>query len=244
MKRISLVVMGFAVLLLAVIGWNAYQKATDDTYQGMSMIPEQHKDIPLYVGLKPTENRYVTKGNLWAEVYEFYLQKLPDLGWTVAYEHSVLQDDDMHNDEAGGFHSRWTKEGFDGELWIGAYYDQSANQTKVIFDKVPVRHATTWIYPVPSSVCIYPSEEAESCDEMKDTTKIEELAAHINQAMDSEVEPMPQSHARIIDFGTIQVKVLYEPDQELYLISDKGIKLMKPEIEFLELANLPNSTKN
>jgi hypothetical protein len=35
-----------------------------------------------------------------------------------------------------------------------------------------------------------------------------------------------------------------EPDQEIYLMSDKGTKLMKPEKEFLELVNLPNSTKN
>lgn len=244
MKKTSLLVIGFAVLVLAVMGWNAYQRATDDTYQGMSIIPEQHEDIPLYEGLKPTENRYVIKGNHWAEVYAFYMQQLPDLDWTVEYEDSAFNDDDRQNDEAGGFYSRWTKEGFDGELWIGAHYDKFANQTKVIFDKVPSRHATTWIHDVPSSVCVYTGADAGSCDEITDGTQIEALTAHINHALDWEEDPLPRSYARIIEFGSLKVEILYEPDQEIYLISDKGTKLMKPEKEFLELVNLPNSTKN
>ncbi len=244
MKKTSLLVIGFAVLLLAVIGWSAYQRAADDTYQGMSIIPEQHKDIPLFEGLKPTENRYVIKGNHWAEVYAFYMQQLPDLDWTLEYDHSAFMDDDRQNDEAEGFRTRWTKEGFDGELWIWAHYDKFTNQTKVTFDSVAARHSKTWIHDVPSSVCVYTGADAGSCDEITDTTQIEALAAHINDAMDWEEGPLPRSHARIIDFGSSKVTVLYEPDEEIYLISEKGTKLMKPEKEFLELVNLPNSTKN
>lgn len=35
------------------------------------------------------------------------------------------------------------------------------------------------------------------------------------------------------------MNVYYESDKEIYLVSDKGAKFMKPEREFFELTNLP-----
>ncbi|MDC3413246.1 hypothetical protein NC797_14425 [Aquibacillus sp. 3ASR75-11] len=59
------------ITILITMGWLSYQKATDDTYEGMSIIPEQHKDIPLYKGLKPTQNEYVIRGNHWEKFMIF-----------------------------------------------------------------------------------------------------------------------------------------------------------------------------
>ncbi|CAH0295068.1 MULTISPECIES: hypothetical protein [Bacillaceae] len=44
MNKKNFLLIGSLVFLI-FLGWFAYQKATDDTYEGMSIIPEQHKDI-------------------------------------------------------------------------------------------------------------------------------------------------------------------------------------------------------
>ncbi|MFD2806102.1 hypothetical protein ACFSYB_14770 [Litchfieldia salsa] len=36
-------------------GLFVYQEVTDETYKGMSIIPEQHEDIPVFSGLEPLE---------------------------------------------------------------------------------------------------------------------------------------------------------------------------------------------
>ena len=120
--------------ILIIVAWSAYQKITDNTYEGMSIIPEKHKDIPLFEGLKPTNSEYVIKGNKWREVYSFYFDELHSLGWKVEYEGSALNDYNSDNDWAG-FNSKWTKEGFEGELWISAHFNKYEEQTEVIFDK-------------------------------------------------------------------------------------------------------------
>lgn len=65
---------------------------TDDTYEGMSIIPEQHKDIPLFKGLEPTRANYVIDGNHLNEVYNFYVNKLPELGWKSEFIKSEFDD--------------------------------------------------------------------------------------------------------------------------------------------------------
>jgi len=62
MSKLKWIACGFIVLFI-VISCFAYQKITDDTYMGMSIIPEQRTDLPLYKGLKPTEDEYVVEGN-------------------------------------------------------------------------------------------------------------------------------------------------------------------------------------
>lgn len=238
MKKLKWLVFGFVVVLV-VVSWFAYQKKTDDTYQGMSIIPEQHKDIPLYKGLNPTNSRYIIKGNYWKEIYAFYLHELPRLNWKIEYKDSTLNDNDAGNDWAGGFNSRWIKEGFDGELWIWSHYNQLEDQTEVVFDKHSIYNSTTWIHNVPSSICIYESENENKCVEINDNTKLEGVVGLINNAIDWKEERLPRSRTSFIDFGSIRVKVYYESDKEIYFVSEKGTKLMKPEREFFELTNLP-----
>ncbi|WP_079529511.1 hypothetical protein [Halobacillus hunanensis] len=122
------------ITVLIAAGWFTYEKITSDTYEGMTIVPERHKDIPLFNGLKPTEHQYVIKGNQWNDIYNFYLNELSFRGWKVEYEDSALYDDNNENDWSG-FSSRWRKEGFNGELWISAHYNQFTDQTEVIFDK-------------------------------------------------------------------------------------------------------------
>ncbi|WP_028784794.1 hypothetical protein [Thalassobacillus devorans] len=137
MNKKRLMLYGLIASLLISSGF-VYYKITDDTYEGMSIIPEQHKDIPVYQGLKPTKSNYVSLGNQWTEIYNFYLKELPELGWEVEHADSALDDNNSKNDWSG-FHSRWRKEGFDGELWISASYSQFENYTEVTFDKTPLR---------------------------------------------------------------------------------------------------------
>ncbi|MBM6618076.1 hypothetical protein [Bacillus suaedaesalsae] len=83
------------IVIFIIAIWLMYLQITDDTYEGMSIIPEQHNDIPLFKGLKPTSHQYVMKGNHWEDIYEFYMGKLPSLGWKVEYEQSALDDTDI-----------------------------------------------------------------------------------------------------------------------------------------------------
>lgn len=236
MKKINWLIFGFIVVLIA-FGWFVYQKITDDTYEGMSIIPEQHEDIPLFQGLEPTDRRYVMDGNRWMDIYDFYLKELPKHGWNIEYEDSALNDNDPENDW-GGFYSRWRKEGFDGELSVSAHYNQFEEQTEVTFDRNPIYKSTTWINNVPESICIYQSSTDEKCSEIKDKIKIEKIVGFINDAIDWNEEALPREKTSVIDFGDMKIKVHYEKEKEIYFQSEKGTKLMKPEPEFFKLTNL------
>jgi len=236
MKKINWLIF-VVILVLITVGWFVYQKITDDTYQGMSIIPEKHEDIPLFEGLEPTEHEYVIEGNRWIDIYEFYLKELPKLGWNIEYEGSALNDNDPDNDWSG-FHSGWRKEGFDGELGISAHYNQYEEQTEVSFDKTPIYNSTTWISNVPESICIYQSLNDEKCSEIKDKIKIQQIVSFINDAIDWKEEVSPREKSSVIDFGDMNIKVLYENEKEIYFQSEKGTKLMKPESDFFKLTNL------
>jgi hypothetical protein len=236
-KKIKWLILSFAVVLV-IVGLFFYQKMTDDTYQGMSIIPEQHKDIPLYKGLNPTNHKYIIEGNHWKQIYDFYLLSLPSLGWKVEYEGSTLDDKNALNDIVGGFSSRWRKEGFNGELFIAAHYNQLEDQTQVIFDKHPIFNSTAWINNIPSKICVYQSKNDEKCNEIKDKTKIDAISSLVNNAIDWSEQRSSREHTSLIDFGTITLTVFYESDKEIYFVSEKGTKLMKPEHEFFELTNL------
>lgn len=235
-KRKFLIVGSVVVSIL--LGWFAYQKATDDIYEGMSIIPENHKDIPLFEGLEPTRSHYVIKGNRWEQIYNFYMNELPKLGWKVEYEQSALDDNNNENDWSG-FYSRWRKEGFDGELRISASYNQYDEKTEVMFDKTPFYKSTSWIEDLPDSICIYETLNDKQCIEINDESKIKEIESLINKAIDWDKEELPhRNKTSVVDFGNLEIKVYYENDKEIYFHSEKGIKLMKPEPEFFRLTNL------
>ncbi|MGE5703434.1 MAG: hypothetical protein ACM32O_12960 [Clostridia bacterium] len=225
------------IVLFAVISWFHYQKSKDDTYKGMSIIPEQHQDIPLFKGLEATEHEYTMEGNRWVEIYDYYMQKLPEHGWRVEDTDSSLHDQDPENDWSG-FRSRWGKEGFDGELWISAHYDQLKEQTVVKFDKARSQQATVWITKSPETISICQSQTGANSRELKEQSKIAEMARLINESIDWN-EPMePRNQSCVMQFGNMQIKVLFEDEKEIYLQSEKGAKLMKPEPDFLALLNL------
>ncbi|MCM3584716.1 hypothetical protein M3182_03020 [Mesobacillus maritimus] len=184
------------VIIFILLGWFAYQKATDDTYEGMSIIPEQHKDIPLYEGLKPTRSHYEIKGNRWEEIYQFYMNELPKLGWEVEHEQTALEDDNNENDWSG-FYSLWIKDGFNGELRISASYNHYDEITKVIFDKTTIYKSTSWIEGIPDSICIYETLKDEKCLEIEDKSKIKQINSLINKATDWDKEELPQREKQV-----------------------------------------------
>ncbi|GHH98858.1 hypothetical protein [Neobacillus kokaensis] len=231
MKRIKGLVYSTIVILI-VVGWFTIQKITDDTYEGMSIIPEQTKDVPLFKGLKPTEHKYVMEGNHWKDIYNFYSMELPKYGWKLDYEQK------SSNEDVNGFISGWRKNGLEWELYISADYFKMTNRTEVIFDKTSIGHATTWIYKVPTSICIYQSSSEERCSVIKDRTKIKGIVRFINDAIDWDKEVFPREKTSIIDTGDIQINVLHEDEKEIYLQSEKGTKIAKPEQEFFKLLNL------
>lgn len=233
MRKIKWLLYGIIVIFIILSGF-AYQKITDDTYKGMTIIPEEHKDIPLFKGLKPTEHQYIIEGNHWIDIYEFYSKALPKYGWVVKNKDSALNDDDSENDWSG-FNSRWIKKGFDAELLILAHYNQLEDQTEVIFDKTPIYNSTIWIDKVPERICIYQKPSDNNCTEINDKNKMEEITRFINEATDWNKDIEPRNESKVIELGNLEIKVLFESDKEIYLQSEKGTKMMKPEHEFFEL---------
>ncbi|MFC4560202.1 hypothetical protein ACFO3D_18765 [Virgibacillus kekensis] len=236
MKKRNWLIFGSILVLFAVTLF-VYQKITDNTYRGMTIIPEKHEDIPLFKGLEPTENEYVLDGNRWINIYEFYLKELPRLGWEMEYEGSALNDNERDNDWSG-FHSGWRKEGFDGELSISAHYNQYEEQTEVTFDKTPIYDSTNWISQAPESICIYQSLSDEKCSEIKDEGKVQKIVGFINDAIDWKEEVLPREKSSVINIGDMDIKVHYEAEKEIYFQSENGTKLMKPEPDFFKLTNL------
>jgi hypothetical protein len=71
---------------------------------------------------------------------------------------------------------------------------------------------------------------------MVDKEIIQSLVDFINDGIDWDDQPIePRSHIKTYKFDHLTVEVLYEGDKEIYLKSDKGTKVMKPEPEFLKL---------
>ncbi|WP_223596159.1 hypothetical protein [Neobacillus bataviensis] len=223
--------------VVSLSGWYSYQKVTDDTYEGMSIIPEHHKDIPLFPGLEPTRNDYVMEEDHWREVYAFYEKQLPKHGWNKAFMYSALDNDDP-DDDWSGFYSRWTKKGFDGELTLGAGYNQHENQTEVIFDKNPIFHASPWIDQVPKSICIHADSLKSECITVTDPNEIKAIVQIINDAYDTNEKVPSDKYESKITFGSFEVYIQYRKDEMIYLRSSKGTKEMKPEQEFLALIRL------
>ncbi|MFC7783996.1 hypothetical protein ACFQWC_05780 [Rossellomorea sp. GCM10028870] len=227
----------FYLILLSLVipSWYFYQKVPDRTYEGMTIIPEEHEDIPLYEGLEPTMSDYKMNGDHWVGIYDFYLDALPKLGWEVSELGSALDDQDAENDW-GGFYSTWRKEGFDGELSISSHFNQEEDYTEVIFDKHPIYQSSVWIDGPPKSACVYIDSGNESCRAINDKEIIQSLMDYINDGIDwDDQSTEPRSNKKTYQFDDIKVEVLYEGDKEIYLKSDKGTKLMKPEPEFLKI---------
>lgn len=233
MKKKNWRIIGVVVILLIISGYSI-QKLTDETYQGMSIIPEEHIDIPLFDGLEPTEHQYIMKDDHWRNIFYFYMEELPYLGWELAHVESALDDKHAENDWSG-FRTRWRKDGFEGELWISAQYNETENQTEVMFDKTDIIHSTNWIHSAPESICIYQSAANQNCTKITDKSVIEQISSSINEAMDWNKEVESRKNTLVIEYADIKINVLYEGDKGMYLQSEKGIKLMKPEQEFLDL---------
>jgi hypothetical protein len=238
MKKTALLYGCIAVIVIGILSWISYYNHHSNVYKGMSIIPEQHQDIPLYRGLKPADGHYIVKGNEWKAIYKFYQEKLPSLGWRVQYKVSALDDNNPNNDDWAGFTSRWIKKGFDGELWISASFNKNNRVTEVIFDKTPVITSSSWIKNVPKSICIYKNINDKKCTTINDKNKITKIVDFINNSIDWKGKVLPRKDTSAIAIGNLQIKILYERDKEIYLKSDKGTKIMKPDHEFFKLTNL------
>lgn len=223
------------VVLLFTAGWYGYRAATDDTYEGMSIVPEKTKDIPLYPGLEPTRSDYVMEGDSWQEVFAFYEKQLPKHGWVLSMKGSALDDKDPENDWSGAY-SQWTKDDF--ELWVSAGYNQWDNQTEVTFDRTPILHSSAWIEQAPASLCIHADALRSECEKVTDPGEISSISHFINNAYDSKEKVPSHKNEGRIDFGDFDVYFYYEESEEIILWSEKGVKIMKPEPEFLALLKM------
>lgn len=223
------------IVLLFIAGWYGYQTVTDDTYEGMSIIPEKTKDIPLYPGLEPTRSDYVMEGDSWREVFAFYEKQLPKHGWVLRMKGSALDDDDHENDWSGAY-SEWTKGDF--QLWVSASYNQWENQTEVMFDQTPILQSSVWLEKSPASLCIHHVSLRSDCEKVTDPDEIEAIINFINNASDSKEKAPAHKNEGRIDFGDFDVYYYYKKDKEIILWSKKGTKKMKPEPEFLALLKI------
>lgn len=216
---------GIVVLVVGVLlgGSFLYQKATADTYEGMSVIAEQEKDIPLYEGLKPKRSNYVVDGNKEGDLLRYYLKVLPEIGWE---RRSVSKWVD-------GFEMSWVKDGFSGELYVNGHYEKEGDQTVLYFDQRAILTATTWVDHVPSSLCVENLSTSQPCITIKDKDRIQDILTFINEAPDTEtVEKHEQTYRITIEDQS--VNVYYKNDAFIYLESEQGIKRLKPDPAFLE----------
>ncbi|PLR78130.1 hypothetical protein CU633_06310 [Bacillus sp. V3-13] len=228
----------FILLFIAVIAltiWFFYLKVIDNRHAGMSIIPEQEDDIPLFEGLEPNEHDYVLAGNRVNDIYDFYERELPKNGWKVSQKPILEMNQDNHE---SSFYSQWKKSGFDGELSVSAHYNKQEGRTEVVFDKTPIHTFTTWITKIPDHICIYGNSPNEECTEINDKDTINEIVYFINHAIDWDKKASSREKISEIDFGNLKVNVSFGADRAIYLQSDKGTKYMKPEREFLELLNI------
>jgi len=123
----NLAIISILSIILVIIVGICYQKVTDETYKGMSVIPEERKDIGLYKGLEPRRTDYVIEGDHWKEIYEYYINNLPKRGWTLTFK------DSKERKNISNGYATWEKEG-QGELNISTIFTPEENQTQVMFD--------------------------------------------------------------------------------------------------------------
>ncbi|PWW28295.1 hypothetical protein DFO73_106111 [Cytobacillus oceanisediminis] len=247
MKHTKLLLLIALAVLLAAGGW-VYKYVTNETYEGMSIIPEDHEDIPLFNGLEPRRNEYVIEGNQWEDIYTFYMKELPGKGWKLRHKGSAMDDNDPANDW-GGFMSTWTKDGFEGELSLSAGYFQAENVTEVKFDQHIPPKITSWIDKPPARVCVYAKPSEENCTTIEDKN-IDNIVHFIDEIAYDTSQFEQQKQYGIIEFLNdsgetyFSVKVHYSKEgQILFLESEKGEKEMKPEGEFFEWTKLEHLIK-
>lgn len=122
MKKIPFLV----CLLFIVIGYGVtgfYIQTNHDNYGNMSVVPVKDERVPLYEGLKPSENEFYIKGFASKEIQSFYETELKQKGWKMEYS--------QYRDDWNGF-QMMVKTGKEA-LIISGIYDVSKNQTKVTF---------------------------------------------------------------------------------------------------------------
>jgi hypothetical protein len=234
-KKTSYFVAGLVAILIVAAWFVHHKRSIEEAYSGMSIIPGQRKDVPLFEGLKPSNPDFVMKGNHWKEIYEFYLQELPKHGWKA--EHKITRTNETGDSHS--FDTSWRKKGLDWELTVMGGYIKMTNQTEVIFDKLPILTSTTWINHAPQSICIYHNLTDNNCVVIKDKKKIDGIVRFINSGIDWDKKVEPHAKTGMIVVGDFKIKVFYEADEEVYLQTEKGTKLMKPEPEFFQLTGLP-----
>ncbi|QDP41101.1 hypothetical protein [Radiobacillus deserti] len=73
------------------------------------------------------------------------------------------------------------------------------------------------------------------CGTIEDPLKIKKIVSFINNAMDWTDDIEPHKNRMWMKIGSLNMEVLFEAEKEIYLRSDEGIKMMKPDPEFLKL---------
>lgn len=229
-------IMTFLSFLLAAGGWYFYQMEREERYNGMSIVPERTKDIPLYEGLKPGGGpSYVIEGQHWQEILDYYKVVLPENGWTDTF----IQASNSAEKDGAGFMSTWKKPGQDWELSIDAGYFQQDNMTKVIFDKRNILTASKWIKETPEEICINEQpDRSDECFKLTDKQSIKEIVELVNDGFDWEKERIPYLGKSTILLDAFRVEVFYDLEKGIYLVSEKGTKWMKPEPEFFMLTRI------
>ncbi|RSD25437.1 hypothetical protein [Mesobacillus subterraneus] len=223
-----------AIILLIPGGIYFYQQAQASKYEGMTFIPEQSDDVPLYRGLKAESPIYKIKGNKWEDIMVFYQQELPKNGWAE----EMMQVSSDFSDGAG-FISTWRKEHQGWELSIRAAFYKNTNQTEVLFDKKEPKQAFDWIKGEPSEICINEQpDRSDECYPIIESEVILKIAELINSASEADMEQIPYNEKSIIEIGPLKIEVYYDLEKGIYLVSEKGEKWMKPETEFFQLTRI------
>jgi hypothetical protein len=228
MKK-NLVFLGILMIFI-LSGYSGYSYFNkDNVYAGMTVVPEERNDLPLYKGLVPGEHQYTMEGNHWQSIYDFYAVKLPRYGWKLSHKQATIG-------YPGGFMMTWAKD--DKELFIGGNWNPENLETEVMFDLHPQIHISTWIDRTPQEVCVYADPNDNTCSKITDSKKIEQLVRWINfEAYDKEDAPLQKEYGVLV-VDDLRIEVHYDPKLPSYTLkSELGRKQMKPE-KLLELTGL------
>lgn len=196
--------------------FSIYEKYPN-AHEGMSVIPENTDDIPLYKGLTPRDSDYVINGNKTKDIFDYYELNLEKNGWKTISS--------KYHEQYQGFEQDWEKEG--EVLHLLSQYQEAEDETTVLFDK---RNAPNELISSYQKVCMIKNEQEECLSEADASLLVEQIN------LGAKIGALPASTQKISEIliKPMNLKVnfysrLEDGNKYYYAVSKDGVLEMKPD---------------
>ncbi|MFZ3591794.1 hypothetical protein ACOI1C_21915 [Bacillus sp. DJP31] len=207
---------------------------SQDVHSGMSIIPEETTDLPLYIGLRARSSDYIIKNDQHKEIYDFYLRELPLKGWK-------LINSRIH--KGLGFEQSWSKPSKKRELYILSTISDNQKETYVVFDENSIIQNDIWFIEV-KTIC-EEKNKSEICITIEDDPKAKKFIDFINANANLEESSIKFKDRELIlnlTFNNINKESMnldiYQREDLYFLVSSKGVKEVGSEEEVLSFLSL------